>query len=100
VEFCGASLGLPSRGSRTADVTGIQTAAQPNKSICCKYKNLLIIFYGFFVQICFYSVIFLKSQNLFIKGQLISKGLFDAIISTKDRKERSDQKIKALTSHN
>ena len=41
VEFCGASLGLPSRGSRTADVlTGIQTpltVAQTNKSICCKY---------------------------------------------------------------
>ena len=29
-------IGLPSRGSRTADVTEIQPGAQTNKSICCK----------------------------------------------------------------
>ena len=56
MEFCGASLGLPSRGSRTADVTGIQTAAQPNKSICCKYKNFLNTFYRFFVQTGFFYI--------------------------------------------
>ena len=31
MEFCGASLGLPSRGSRTADVTGIQTVFQSHQ---------------------------------------------------------------------
>ena len=39
-EFCGASLGLASRGSRTADVTGVQTVGLTNKSICCKRQVL------------------------------------------------------------
>ena len=36
-EFCGASKGLASLGSFTADVTKIVTQARFNISICCKF---------------------------------------------------------------
>ena len=41
-EFCGASKGLASLGSFTADVTKVVTQARFDRSICCKHMCSIV----------------------------------------------------------